>query len=80
MVDDRRKDEIDTGRPLAELAELSEDPGEGFFRRIHVGINRRLAATDVLDLSLMGFFKTFFTYLAAPFQAFEGPRNEDKER
>ncbi len=73
-------DDNDIGRPLEELAELREEPGEGFFGRIHAAINRRLTAADILDLSVQGFFATFFTYLAALFQALSANGNADKER
>jgi hypothetical protein len=65
-------DDIETGLPITELAELKEQPTDGFLARIRTGINRRLFAADTLDFSLMVFFRTMMEYLSATIQAFSG--------
>jgi|GEM_PF-2367328 len=68
--DDRHSEEGDpAGEPIAELALLREQPRSDFGRRIRNSIQRRIAAADCLDFSLMALFETFLGYLTALLQA-----------
>jgi hypothetical protein len=64
MTDDNHipHESIDMGEPIHELSSLRETPPKGFKRRIQNSIQRRMFASQVVDLSLVGFFETFFGY------------------
>ena len=76
-------DEIDPGRPIAEIAALAESPGGEFLERIRRAIQRRMAASGFLDFALpalLNFLKEIgqilFTRPAKPRRPPGGPDDE----
>jgi hypothetical protein len=78
--DPQNQNDIDTGEPIAELAELKETPPEGFLARIRGSILRRITTAEAIDFSLMALFQTFWEYLSMSIQALAGSDREERER
>ena len=74
----RNIDDIDTGKPLEELRQLQEGARVEFAQRIHGSIQRRIAASEAVDFSLMSLLETFFSYLLIPLQWWD-ENNESKK-
>lgn len=73
-----RADTIDVGEPIAELAQLREQPAAGFFERIWRSVERRRLGSDVTEMSLTGLVVVFLEYLGALFGAAEGSGKGDQ--
>ncbi len=79
MTDDPTRDE-DLGAPIAELAAPTETPEAGFMHRIRGSIERRVLASQIVDFSIWGFFKTFMEYLTLGVSAVSRDDGQRKER
>ena len=78
MDEERRDDQIDPGEPLAELASLREEPGDGFLGRIRRSIDRRVFVSDTADFSLRVLLKTMFDYLTAAVDSLQPAREDER--
>ena len=70
-------DDIDPGEPVAALAELRQNPTEGFLATIRRRIQRRHLAADAADLSLSGFAFVALEWLTVAFQYFQPNRHRE---
>jgi len=70
--------EIDLGKPVAELATLTEEPSPGFFGRIWRSVERRRLGSDVTEMSLTGLVMVFLEYLGAIFGLVEETGRKDQ--
>lgn len=68
MTDDQN---IDTGEPIAELAELLEPAKVGFFDRLWRRIDRRKLGAEVADLGWNGILTLFVEYLSMMTEIFQ---------
>ena len=68
------------GTPIAELADLREDPREGFISRIRGGINRRVLVAEAVDFSLTCFFQSFMDYISLIIQSLAGGQDSPARR
>lgn len=55
--------EVDTGQPIAELADIAEEPSPGFLRRLWGRIDRRRLGGDLADLTWQGVLSVVIEYL-----------------
>ena len=62
---------IDTGEPIAELADLVEPAEAGFFGRLWRRIDRRRLGSEIADLGWTGVFTVFIEYLSMLMEVFE---------
>ncbi len=70
-------DDIETGEPIEVLRELGEEPAPGFIGRIRAALQRRLLASQLMDLSWFTPVLVLMEYLKFVFGFFERPRREE---
>jgi hypothetical protein len=81
MNDTPRNQDIDTGEPIAELAELEVTPRFGFFDRLRNAIDRRLLGVECVDVSknaLATMFCEFWTMIMSLFAPADGNERGDR--
>ena len=70
---------IDTGEPIAELAELTAEAPQGFFGRLWQRIDRRRLGGEVMDFGWHGLFAVFAEFLNMAMEIFRpGPAARDE--
>lgn len=74
--DDDRFDDVDTGAPVAELADLARPASSGLLGGIRRAIYRRALIGEVADLTWSATASVFVEYLTMLF-AFLKPRNPE---
>jgi hypothetical protein len=70
--------DVDTGEPIALLAELRESPRPGFFPRIRNSIERFRLGSELTELSWRGIALLVLEYLDMVFQLLGGDRRKSK--
>ena len=76
---------VDTGEPIAELADVAEDPAPGFVNRLWGRIERRRLGGELADLTWQGLVAIVVEYLGVVFDLLRVPEsaveaaNDDKE-
>lgn len=65
-------DDIDPGEPIEDLAGFEEETAEGFLSRIRGRINRRMLASQTLDLNIKFFMDAVRDYILVIFEVFQG--------
>jgi hypothetical protein len=65
-------DDIDPGEPIEDLAGFEEETGDGFLSRIRGRINRRMLASQSVDLNIKFFMDTVRDYILVIFEVFQG--------
>jgi len=66
----------DLGEPIAELRELDWAAGDRFGRKVTGGIERRLLAGRLLDVTWTAPLMVLLELLRAPFESFSSGRRE----
>lgn len=74
---DETADDIETGEPIEMLRELGEEPAPGFIARIRGALQRRLLASQLMDLSWFTPVLVVLEYLKVIFGFFERPRRKE---
>ena len=69
------QDDADLGAPIAALAQLAEEPEQGFLARVRRRIQRRSLTAQLFDLSCLAPILVFFEYLNLILQAVLGGKN-----
>lgn len=72
-------EDVDPGEPIAELADLTEDPPNDFLARVVDGMERRIFAAHVFDLPWFGFGRIFREYWSLLVGLFAGRDGEEGE-
>jgi hypothetical protein len=72
-------DDIDPGEPIGALAGFEEETGEGFLSKIRGRINRRMLASQALDLNFKFFMDTVKDYILVIFEAFGSGKKGTRE-
>jgi len=76
----RQDDDVDTGQPIAELAQLGVEPAPGFIGAVRGRIHRRVLASDLVDLSWGALARAFVEYLTMVFGIFSHRQEEPEGR
>ncbi len=70
-------DDEELGAPVAELADLEEEPAPTFLARLRRRIQRRVLASDVLEMSWFTPVLVLLEFLEMIFTGLFGPRKTD---
>ena len=73
-------DQIDTGEPIAELADFEVPASLGFFGRLRRAIERRFLTSDLAELSWSGPIMVVMEWISVVFGFLAGPGRDAKER
>ena len=73
-------EDIDTGEPIAALAELREDPSRGFLAGIRRRLQRRALVEDVSEFSWLGFTFITMSLVGLVFQLLQLGRRDEGDK